>query len=66
MESSIIEAETGMGMSKSLILFKVRLPLATKPIFAGIHLAVVYKIGIATISASINTGKVWQNLVGWT
>ena len=62
-EPSIIEAATGMGMNKSQILFQVRLPLATKPIFAGIHLAVVSTIGIATIAASINAGGIGSILL---
>ena len=62
-EASIIEAATGMGMSKSQILFQVKLPLVTKPIFAGIHLAVVSTIGIATIAASINAGGIGSILL---
>lgn len=62
-EPSIVEAATGMGMSISQILFKVRLPLATKPILAGIHLAVVSTIGIATIAASINAGGIGSILL---
>lgn len=60
---SIIEAATGMGMNKSQILFQVKLPLVTKPIFAGIHLAVVSTIGIATIAASINAGGIGSILL---
>lgn len=62
-EASIIEAATGIGMSKSQILYQVRLPLATRPIFAGIHLAVVSTIGIATIAASINAGGIGKILL---
>lgn len=62
-DASIIEAATGMGMSKSQILFQVKLPLVTKPIFAGIHLAVVSTIGIATIAASINAGGIGSVLL---
>lgn len=62
-EPSIIEAATGMGMNKSQILFQVKLPLVTKPIFAGIHLAVVSTIGIATIAASINAGGIGSVLL---
>jgi osmoprotectant transport system permease protein len=62
-EPSIVEAATGMGMSKSQILYQVRLPLAVKPIFAGIHLAVVSTIGIATIAASINAGGIGSILL---
>lgn len=62
-DASIIEAATGMGMNKSQILFQVKLPLVTKPIFAGIHLAVVSTIGIATIAASINAGGIGSVLL---
>lgn len=62
-DDSIVEAATGMGMSKSQILFQVKLPLVTKPIFAGIHLAVVSTIGIATIAASINAGGIGSVLL---
>ncbi|NRT72848.1 ABC transporter permease [Clostridium beijerinckii] len=62
-DASIVEAATGMGMSKSQILFQVKLPLVTNPIFAGIHLAVVSTIGIATIAASINAGGIGSVLL---
>ncbi|WP_026887385.1 ABC transporter permease [Clostridium beijerinckii] len=62
-DASVVEAATGMGMSKSQILFQVKLPLVTKPIFAGIHLAVVSTIGIATIAASINAGGIGSVLL---
>ncbi len=62
-DSAIIEAATGMGMSKSQILVQVKLPLINKPIFTGIHLAVVSTIGIATIAASINAGGIGSILL---
>jgi len=62
-DASIIEAATGMGMNKSQILFQVKLPLVTKAIFAGIHLALVSTIGIATIAASINAGGIGSVLL---
>ncbi|EKQ57493.1 MULTISPECIES: ABC transporter permease [unclassified Clostridium] len=62
-DASIIEAATGIGMNKSQILFQVKVPLVTKPIFAGIHLAVVSTIGIATIAASINAGGIGSILL---
>lgn len=55
-EPSIIEAATGMGMTKIELLFRIRLPLAKKAFFTGGHLAVISTIGIATIAASINAG----------
>jgi osmoprotectant transport system permease protein len=62
-EPAIVEVATGMGMSKSQILFQVKLPLATRAIFAGIHLAVVSTIGIATIAATINAGGIGSILL---
>jgi osmoprotectant transport system permease protein len=55
-ESAIIEAATGMGMTNMQILIKVRIPLSKKAFFTGVRLAVVSTIGIATIAASINAG----------
>ena len=55
-DQSIVDAATGMGMTEMQILFKIRLPLSIKALFAGIRLAVVSTIGIATIAASINAG----------
>lgn len=62
-DPAVVEAATGMGMSKSQILFRVRFPLARKSIFAGIHLAIVSTIGIATIAASINAGGLGRILL---
>lgn len=62
-DPAVVEAATGMGMSKSQILFRVRFPLARKYIFAGIHLAIVSTIGIATIAASINAGGLGRILL---
>ncbi|MBP2633205.1 MAG: proline/glycine betaine ABC-type transport system, permease component [Firmicutes bacterium] len=55
-DPAIIEAATGIGMSNVQILFKVRLPLSKRALFAGVRLAVVSTIGIATIAALINAG----------
>lgn len=50
------EAAKGIGMTDMQILYKIRVPLARKAIFAGIRLAVVSTIGIGTIAAAINAG----------
>ena len=55
-DHSIIEAATGMGMTKMQIVTLVRIPLSKRALFTGIRLAVVSTIGIATIAASINAG----------
>lgn len=55
-DTAIVDAATGMGMTKLQVLIKIRLPLSKKAFFAGIRLAAVSTIGIATIAASINAG----------
>jgi osmoprotectant transport system permease protein len=54
----ITEAASGMGMTHLQILTKITLPLSVPAIFAGIHLASVSTIGIATIAAVINAGGI--------
>jgi ABC-type proline/glycine betaine transport systems, permease component len=55
-DSAIVEAAYGMGMSGAQMFFKVQLPLASPVILAGIKIAAVSTIGIATIAATINSG----------
>jgi osmoprotectant transport system permease protein len=47
-----------MGMTKVQVLRRVQLPLAFPAILAGVHLALVSTIGIATIAAVINAGGI--------
>lgn len=55
-DPSVLEAAEAMGMTPSQILFRVRLPLAMSVILAGIRIATVITIGIATIAAAIGAG----------
>ena len=55
-DKGIVEAATGMGMTKLQILVKIKLPLARQAILAGVRIAAVSTVGIATIAASINAG----------
>ena len=55
-DPAILEAAEAMGMTNRQILFRVRLPLATSFILAGIRTATVITIGIATIAAAIGAG----------
>jgi len=55
-DPAIIEAAEAMGMTEQQILFRVRLPLATSFILAGIRTATVITIGVATIAAAIGAG----------
>jgi osmoprotectant transport system permease protein len=55
-DRAVIEAARGMGLTDSQLLFKVELPLAASVILAGIRVAVVISIGLATIAAAIGAG----------
>lgn len=55
-DPAVLEAARGMGMTETQILWKVQLPLALGVILAGIRVAVVTSVGIATIAAAIGAG----------
>ena len=55
-DSSIIEAGRGMGMTQSQILKKIELPLALPFIMAGIRTATVLTVGIATLATFVGAG----------
>jgi len=55
-DPAIREAGVGMGMTNRQLLWRVELPLAAGVIFAGIRVAMVVSIGIATIAAYIGAG----------
>lgn len=50
-DPAIIEAARGMGMTHRSILLQVELPLALPVIFAGIRIAVVSTISLATLAS---------------
>ena len=62
-DKSILEAGTGMGMSKWQLVTRVQLPLAMPSIVAGIRLAIISTTGIATIAATINAGGLGKILL---
>lgn len=55
-DRGIVEAAVGMGMTKLQILVRIKLPLARQAILAGVRIAAVSTVGIATVAASINAG----------
>lgn len=55
-DSAIIEAARGVGMTNTQILMKVELPLAIPVIMAGIRTAAVINVGNATLAAFIGAG----------
>ncbi len=55
-DPAVREAARGMGMTDRQLLFQVELPLAFSVILAGVRVATVLTIGIATIAAAIGAG----------
>jgi osmoprotectant transport system permease protein len=55
-DRAVREAARGMGMTDRQILFKVELPLSLSTVIAGVRVATVLTIGIATIAAAVGTG----------
>jgi osmoprotectant transport system permease protein len=55
-DRGVILAARGMGLTESQLLFKVELPLAASVILAGVRVAIVISIGLATIAAAIGAG----------
>jgi osmoprotectant transport system permease protein len=49
----VLEAARGMGLTRRQVLFRVELPLALPAISAGIRIAVVSTISLATVAAYI-------------
>src|ERR1700733_11623634 len=55
-DPGVRDAALAMGMTQNQILFKVELPLSFSYLIAGIRVATVLTIGIATIAAAIGAG----------
>jgi osmoprotectant transport system permease protein len=55
-DRAVREAARGMGMTDRQILFQVELPLSFSTVLAGIRVATVLTIGIATIAAAVGAG----------
>src|SRR5438874_13130449 len=55
-DRAVIQAARGMGLTEWQLLFKVQLPLAASVILAGVRVAIVISIGLATIAAAIGAG----------
>jgi osmoprotectant transport system permease protein len=54
--ADVVDAATGMGFNRAQRLWRIELPLALPVIVAGLRIAIVTQIGIATIAAYINAG----------
>lgn len=55
-DPAIREAGRGMGMTDLQLLWSVEIPLALSVIFAGLRVATVLCVGIATIAAAVGAG----------
>jgi len=55
-DRAVIEAGRGMGMTDRQLLWQVELPLSLGVIIAGVRIAAVLSIGLATIAAAIGAG----------
>ncbi|HXQ25663.1 MAG TPA: ABC transporter permease [Candidatus Acidoferrales bacterium] len=55
-DPAVREAARGMGMTQRQILFHVELPLSLSTVLAGVRVATVLTIGIATIAAAVGAG----------
>ncbi|HKS75297.1 MAG TPA: ABC transporter permease [Terriglobales bacterium] len=55
-DRAVVEAGKGMGMTDRQLLFQVQLPLSLSVIIAGVRVAAVISVGLATIAAAIGAG----------
>jgi osmoprotectant transport system permease protein len=59
-DRNIIEAATGMGMSRTTVLWRIELPLAAPVIVAGVRTAVVLNVGTAALASFVGAGGLGQ------
>ncbi len=55
-DPAVVEAARGMGMTDRQLLWQVEIPLGMGVILAGIRVAAVISVGIATIAAAVGAG----------
>lgn len=55
-DADLIEAGTGIGLTKFQILYKVKIPLSLPIIMAGVRISAVTAVGLVTIAAYIGAG----------
>ena len=55
-DPAVREAARAMGMTARQILFQVELPLSVSTVLAGVRVATVLTIGVATIAAAVGAG----------
>ena len=55
-DPAVLESARGMGMTARQILWDVQIPLSMAVILAGVRVAMIICIGVATIAAAIGAG----------
>jgi osmoprotectant transport system permease protein len=55
-DPAVIDAGRGMGLTDGQLLLQVQLPLSLGVIIAGVRVATVISVGLATIAAAIGAG----------
>ncbi len=55
-DSAVLEAARGMGLSPVQVLLRVEMPLAMPVLLAGVRIAAISTIAIATVAAFFNAG----------
>lgn len=62
--ASVVDAARGMGLTERQILWRVELPLATPEIIAGLRIAAVSTIAIATLAVFVSAGGLGTEMYG--
>lgn len=55
-DAAVVEAARGMGMTDRQLLWQVQIPLSLGVIIAGVRVATVISVGLATIAAAVGAG----------
>lgn len=55
-DAQLVEAATGIGLTKWQVLYKVKIPLALPVIMAGVRISAVTAVGLMTMAAYIGAG----------
>ncbi|GAB3257073.1 ABC transporter permease [Kineosporia babensis] len=63
-DPAVIDAARGMGMSPARLLWKVELPLAVPVMLAGIRVALILNVGVATLATFTNAGGLGDLIEG--
>lgn len=62
--ASVVDAARGVGYGRRQLLWRVQVPLATPTILAGIRIATVSTVGLATIGALVGHGGFGTVILG--